>query len=245
MLYQYTSVNEVIGRVLRNTRLTDTGVISDIPVWIGDAMEMLQTSSTLESVKEIAEVKFFQAKIPCGLVELEAVTHNGIRLMLDNSSIYQLSKRSGHNEAYQNNIKIIDPFLDHVNIAYNQGTRTTNKYYLKPGYICMTELKKGEIEIHFNRHACDEDGFPLIPDNGNYKEAIYWFVRGKLIGAGILEETRAVNEHICNEKFEVLSRRAINEITYPSVDKMERVRANQVNFAIPENYWSNFNRVHP
>lgn len=243
MIYQYTSVNDVIGRVLRNTRLTDTGVISDLPVWVGEAMEMLQTSSTLEPAEQDVQVKFFQGRLPCGLVELDAVLIGGKRLGLDISSIYQTNKQGREVDVYQQNYRIVNPFLDSVDIRTPQTQAPQTEYYLKPGYICLTKTKDATITLHYKRHAIDDDGFPLIPDNGNYKEALYWFVRGKLIGAGILEESKSINEHVCNEKWELLAARAINEITYPSIDKMEKIRANQVNFAIPENYWSNLNRV--
>lgn len=45
--------------------------------------------------------------------------------------------------------------------------------------------------IESEHHPCvlykmphDERGFPLVPDNANYQEAVYWFVRAKLIGTG-------------------------------------------------------------
>src|SRR5690606_29458157 len=151
---------------------------------------LLQTSSTLEPAPEEVQIRFFQGKLPCGRVEVDAVEHDGVRMYLDTSGGYSFNKRtkSGRPEAYRGNIKVIDRFVEHsIDIRQAVGTPRQTEYFLKPGVISLTKVKDTVITVHFKRHACDEEGFPLIPDNGNYKEALYWFVRGKLMGAGIID----------------------------------------------------------
>jgi hypothetical protein len=82
---------------------------------------------------------------------------------------------------------------------------------------------------------------PLIPDNQNYKEALYLYVRAKMIGSGY--QDKVYQEQTLMQRFETIGRRAINEITYPTPDEKEQQVKTQVRFIPPDNYWENFFRV--
>jgi hypothetical protein len=248
MIYKTVSIENVIGRVIRNTKLTDTSAIQDIYEWIPEAMELLETKQELEPISKPVVIKFHQCRVPSGLSYIEAVEYKGHRLN------------------YSEQIKVVEPREELTATVFqsvpelwtnpatgNQVQQFTlqqvkqlpidheNYYYVKPNYLC-TSMREANLILHYKAVPLDPNGFPFIPDNGNYKEAVFWYVRGKLIGSGQLED-RANSEDSCLRKFELYGGRAINEITYPSIDKMETIRANQLQFGIAENYWSNFNRV--
>lgn len=252
MVYTSVSIENVIGRVIRNTKLTDTSAIMDIYEWIPEAMELLETQYQMSKEFQDLDIIFHQAKLPCGLVIVDAVEYKGHRIPTSNTSS-NVKARPVVDNKYSSTVMqsntVIDinpvtgePFVatDLVMVS-NLPQDRNNFYYTKLNYIC-TSMKEACIRMFYQIPPLDENGFPLIPDNGNYKEALYWWVRGKLIGSGQLDD-RNNTENSCLNKFELYGGRAINEITYPSVDQMERLRANQVRFIAPENYWESHYQI--
>lgn len=53
------------------------------------------------------------------------------------------------------------------------------QFFVKPGWIVLNR-KKGFVKLSYKAIATDERGYPLIPDNTSYQEAIYWYVMMKL-----------------------------------------------------------------
>jgi hypothetical protein len=87
----------------------------------------------------------------------------------------------------------------------------------------------------------DADGLPLIPDNENYKQALYWYVRAMMIGSGYPDKQFTYEQ--CIQQHEHYAARAMGEITYPSPDDMENIKNTLVRFIPPPNYWENFFRT--
>ena len=165
MIYQYSSVKEVIGNVIRNTRITDTSYIADMPEWIGHAMSAMRTNMELVDKVTTVDVSFHVGTLPCGLVNIEKVHGCG-------------------------------------------------KYNIEMGYIKTHDVCDGTIEIHYKSIPVDDDGFPLVPDNSNYKQALYWHCRAMMIGAGFEDSVFSYNQ--CDEQYEKYAARAIAGIRYPS-----------------------------
>ena len=105
-----------------------------------------------------------------------------------------------------------------------------------------TSIRDGVLRLHYYSMPVDEEGLPLIPDNENYKEALYCYVRAKMIGAGY-QDPLYKDDRDLMQRFETYGRRAINEITYPTPDQKEQQVRTQVRLIPPTNYWENFFRV--
>jgi hypothetical protein len=247
MIYKTVSIENLIGRVIRNTKLSDTSAIQSIYEWIPEAMEQLETKLVLEPMSKDLTVRFFQARLPI-LAHIEAVEYCGQRLRYSEQLQPSHAQPTNEQTVFQSTpILWTNPATGDVTPRYTleqvkqMPVCNSDYYFLKPDFLC-TSMKEARVTLHYRSVPCDENGFPLIPDNGNYKEALFWYVRGKLIGSGELED-RSNSEDSCTAKFEKYGGRAMNEITYPSIDKMEAIRANHVRFGIAENYWSNFNKV--
>lgn len=63
--------------------------------------------------------------------------------------------------------------------ALGRGEAKPLMFFIKPGWIVVNR-KKGFIKLSYKAIATDERGYPLIPDNTSYQEAIYWYVMMKL-----------------------------------------------------------------
>ena len=61
----------------------------------------------------------------------------------------------------------------------------TLQYTTKPGWI-VTNVPRGILKISYTAIYTDEDSMPLIPDNVDYFEAIFWYVAMKMMYPKVL-----------------------------------------------------------
>jgi hypothetical protein len=65
-------------------------------------------------------------------------------------------------------------------------------YTVNPNYL-NTDLPDGEqVEIFYQAFPTDEQGFPLVPDDFSYMEAIFWYIVYKLMMRGFEHPNRQV-----------------------------------------------------
>jgi len=352
MIYKSTSIKEVIGRVIRNTKLQDSSFIQDMNEWVPEAMGYMRTRFTLSPQWKDITVDYHKAKLPCGLKTLSAVAYKGTRMRYNGGiPVYGIKKdykdasqfvsqptskvlsetiskklftadtTAGTIWAMDNMLtssgRIAIPYLLNTSTAavdaiglstllnslgygtfvvtwngstlsinleddgtitgieYHQVTldapillmQVTNNmsiatqyetndlntiksleqceclpigvhtYYTELDYL-NTSLCDGTVRVFYKALPTDEDGFPLIPDNEDYKEALYWYVRGKMIGTGY--EDTVFKYADCEARYEKHAVRAIGQIRYPSVDQMETKLEISTRLILPENYFETF-----
>lgn len=225
MLYKSCSIQSVIARVIRNTRVQDSSFLYDMHEWIAEAMGLLKTSMSLDKAYADIKICFHKGKLPTGLMSIQAVEYKGKRLRMG------LSQKHYSKE----DVTFSDAF--HKSEEVHKLEEGEHCYNIEMDYITTT-IKEGCVRVHYLALPSDDDGYPLIPDNENYKEALYYYIRAKMIGAGF--EDKVYREDVLLMRFETYGRRAINEITYPSVDKMESILQRDLYFVPPPNYYDNF-----
>jgi hypothetical protein len=251
MIYQSVSMKSVIGRVIRNTRLQDTSYIADMHDWLYEAMGMLETRQSTSGKAEDITISFHKGKLPCGLRWLDAVEYNGCRLHLGNSvrpvsREVVLSQPTDGLSVFATQIDKIVPVENHLlwSSTLAQVNRkplsTSNFYEVEMGYI-STSMCDAVVTVYFRAVPTDKDGLPLIPDNENYKQALYFYARAQLIGSGYPDKVFSYEQ--CEQRFEHYGARALGEISYPSPDEMENIKNTLVRFIPPPNYWENFFRA--
>lgn len=65
-------------------------------------------------------------------------------------------------------------------IDSNMDTTTDITYIITSGYI-KTNVKDGYLMIAYQAIPTDTDGYPLIPDDASFKDALYWYITMKLL----------------------------------------------------------------
>jgi len=254
MQYSYCSLRSVIGNVIRNTKLNDSSYIADIHEWLYEAMEMMETENTLVGDWEELDVHFHKAKLPCGLVQIEGVEHCGRRLRENPSGRPpEKAKRIPFGKlqpsVFSTEIEKIQPlpqdpstelYYTQLKQLNQQSIQEHDYYYTEMGYI-NTSFREGKVTVYFKRVPVDEDGFPMIPDNQNYKQALYWYCRAMMIGAGWEDKQFTYKE--CFDQWEhIYAPRASAEIRLPSPEQMEHRIYTFVRFIPSDGYYDNFFR---
>ena len=194
MIYQQVSMAQVIGKIIRETRVQDTAYISDMKEWIGDAMDMLNTQKVTEGVIEDVFIRFHKARLPKGIVWIDSVEYKGHRLRMGNS-VKNIRRPNIHDEHDFRPGSIEQTWTSEVfkypapgNQSYllyfsslrkSLGYEHHQKHYyeIEMGTI-LTDFPDGKITLYSRRIPVDNKGLPMIPDNANYKEAMYWWGMG-------------------------------------------------------------------
>lgn len=249
MIYQNVTIEPIIARIIRNTRVQDTSYLDDLPEWIAEAMGLMKTKQVLSPKYQDINMYFHKGKLPCDLDHIKAVEYNGCRLKEGNSSKDITTSQDLSRKTDPIYISTLAPTT-----APDGASFWTTKwedacvlphhhkhyYQIEMGYI-TTSFADGVIRVHYKAMPVDENGMPLIPDNENYKQAIYNYVRAMMIGAGYKD--LIFSESVLMQRFEIYAERAISEITYPSVDSMEDRVNNSVRLIPQANYFDNFFRT--
>jgi hypothetical protein len=69
-----------------------------------------------------------------------------------------------------------------VTTPETNGTSNTTDYtyLINNGYV-MTNIETGYLMVTYQAIPTDDDGYPMVPDNQSFIEAIYWYIVMKLL----------------------------------------------------------------
>jgi hypothetical protein len=182
----------------------------------------------------------------CGLIAIEDEYGRIIPMGGDITDLKSTTKRSqirptddGRPSVFQmgvthgNTTPIFGEDLEQLPIASSNAN-----YYKISGNYIQFSFEEGFVKLHYLRRPLDKEGYPLIPDNENFKQALYWYVLKQLIGAGYKHQVFDYGK--CDEEFEKYGARAINEITYPSLDAMAKANRSLIRLIPPYHFYEDF-----
>jgi hypothetical protein len=265
MIYKSCSIEEVIARIIRNTRISDASFIIDMNEWIPEAMGMMKTQYQYSPAFKDIEINFHKGKLPCDLVSLLAVEYEGCRL---NYSSTVKHYKTG--PAINKEVPTVPVFVSetvaqshtyteeetpetkgnpvtHNNIVWKasvEGLKAalalplSSHWYQTEMDWLNTSICDGTVRLYYYAIPVDDNGLPLIPDNEDYKQALYYYVRAMMVGAGYDDKTFKYEQLL--QHFELHAARAIGQIRYPSLDMKEQQIKTQVRFIPPANYSENY-----
>ena len=180
----YTSLKEVIAKVYRDFRIKEEDRVLDMIEWAGEALEQIGTFEQLETKTEPFCVDCHRIPIPCGLVYLNQIRHNGVPMLPSTNSFGPTDKFFDRNFPADTGLpySINQRGLDNATLVPSENicTPDQNTYWVVPGYI-KTSFSSGTVEISYQRVPLDDEGYPLIPDEVSFKEAVYRYIIMKMI----------------------------------------------------------------
>lgn len=256
-VYKTTSIKPLIARVIRNTRITDMTYADDIMEWIGEGLDRCMIRWKLQKTSKELFISNHSAKLPCGLVTLNAVIFKGHRLRKGLNTIDVRIRRTPEDQltsffvtdttiqAEDINSQNID-LLRGVNIvepAFNEGDRDNSPeshfYNLQYDYI-KTSFKSGCITIAYRTQDIDAEGYPLAPDVEELREGIFWYVLSRLCITGYKLPDPSMDFKFCDAQAIKFFRKAKNIIKSESEDDKENQIQLRNNLIPPDHYYESF-----
>lgn len=172
MVENYTTVKSVISKVYRDLNLKDEDRLYDMVEWIAEALEQIGAYMQYVHKTQTLEVEGFRAALPCDFHKVVAIEHNGEALRY----------LSGDYDSYyhQNDSK-------NLRTGNYSGSSVSGNYgYNINSAFINTNFEKGDIILAYIGVPVDSEGFPLVPDNVSYREALFWYILMKLFLGGYI-----------------------------------------------------------
>ena len=154
-ILQYISIQEVISKIYRDLNIEQEDRWVDMVEWCAEALGKIGAHSQYIEMAESLPVENYRATLPCGLYKITQIELNGIALTASTGS------------------------FDGTNNFSGMKSRNNFSYTVNDAFI-NTNFEQGEIAIAYIGVKLDADGFPMIPDDEGYKEAMLKYVVMKL-----------------------------------------------------------------
>ena len=209
-------------------------------------IERVGIPSEFEEKTEIIHVDNYRALIPCDFYEVIQV-----RLIKVKNDCKKENSECGFIEQEIDTRPIerdivfretTDSF--HMSNRHRSVNDQRDLTYKIQNNIMFTSLKQGDIELAYRALKVDKDGFPLIPDNSSFIEALECYIK-KEHGMKLLENGK-IDPRIYEEiksRYAWAVGQASADLIRPDTDKMEAI-TNMWNRLIPAHNEHNKSFVH-
>lgn len=248
MIYNAVSSKYIISKVYRDANIDFSTFEYDAIEWIGEALDFIGSGMQLVKKEVWGVVESHKCKLPDDLAFLRTVFVVNNAPLKENWESeefpYDLEKVKNlkkHILPRQNNLNtdaLGEPSTDIVQKDYYENddedlydnvktfksgvTRTQQEHYvLNPNYI-HTTFETGLVLFAYKAFPVDEDGWPLVPDDSAFKEALTWYILQKLIMRGQYNN-KQINYEIAHQMWLKYCTQARNRATFPDLDGMEEL----------------------
>lgn len=200
MIYKTTSCKLVIAKIYRDLGLNDPNYEYDLIEWIGEALDFIGAGAQFETKIDTIEVTNFKGMLPVGLVVVNQLRYKDKYIKYNPST-----------------------FKGQVDNSPNHFANTEETYTLNPNFI-VTTFEEGEVSISYKAIATDEDGYPLVPDNQYYREALFWYCLKQMMMKGYKPKINEIDYQFAMQQWKFYCTAARNKANYPDMAAYERFK---------------------
>lgn len=177
MIYQLVSSKEIVARLENDFDVDHSDWISRAPLWIANALDILQFMSTYED-------KYIDLTVENYIVQLPDDAPQDIRRILGVEYEGFLIKR----------LNVINP-IKQPTVSSEYSTLET--YSIKNGYI-VTSFEDGTIRLYYQSPAIEWDinnqvYWPKVPANSIVQTAIEWYLLVCMLRRGYRHPTYSLD----------------------------------------------------
>lgn len=201
----YKSLGSLLWVLLKNPICQDLSY-EDAAEYALECIKLLGAPVIYINKIEILELAQYKAKLPCDLLYIEGIKYisnnnSGSNIMRESSNIYHLDSFEFENE--------------------NNNSELTYKIQ---NSVIFTSRQDGCIEISYKAIHCDENGYPLIPDNQKVELALEYYILSRYLEPLWMmgKITDKVFEYIQQKRYFYIPS-AQQGLQMPSIDKMETI----------------------
>ena len=198
----YTNINVIADRITRHPLLADL----PFETILDYAIEFIKIVGMPKAYLEktgMVEISEYRGVLPCDFYQpIQVRTTNGLYFRESTDSFHM-----SPNKEKEGNIK-----------------RNTGITYKIQGNFIFTSMKEGLIEIAYRALPIDEQGMPLIPDNGSYARAMENFIKLQCFTT-LADEGKITLQILANtqQQYAWAVSQAQSDLIRPSLDMMESI----------------------
>lgn len=229
-----TSVKTVIAKVYRDLDLKEEDIFINFLEWSAEALEKIGAFTQLESKVTDPPIRIhnYKGDLPDDLVYINQVSFNGYPILpasnsfgpirIDNNGSPSNQPYAFYEDKIQNTI-FVNP-ADSGLYTLNKGLYERVTYTISNGCI-KTSFCSGFLEISYQAMLIDCDGYPLVPDYVEFREALYWYINMKysysLWRRGEIRD--GIYQH-SQEQWHWYCQQAANKAMIPDLNTLESIK---------------------
>lgn len=196
---KYISLKQILDNILDHPMLKDVSFERAV-------------NHTINFIRIVGCPRIFEEKT----ATVEIKDYRGV-IPYDFNDIIQVRMYNCNNDNY----KVFRYSTDNFHMSENKKESFDLTYKIQ-GNIIFTSIKNGTIEIAYNSFAVDSEGYPLIPDNSSFINALELYIKKKyftiLFDTGKI--TPAVYNQVCQDYAWAVGQ-AQSDLIRPSLDQLE------------------------
>ena len=218
----FVSIKQIIAKVYRDLNLKEEDRFYDMIEWIAEAMEFISSPEYLQPKEACLGISQYKAELPCDLVEILQVSCGGSPLRLSTAHVVTKTKDNGGAGFNTLNNPPYNQLAGDVTITgTSQLGGVPGSYELVPGFI-KTSFRDGEVTVFYKGILTDDEGYPLIPNEQNAKEALFWYCFSKMLLGGFDHPT--VRYADAQHMWEKYCGQAFTKSIVPTLDQLENIK---------------------
>lgn len=187
MIYNLVSCRQVIAKIFTDLDLQEESHrVVDFVEWIGEGMMKIGafpsfvTKVTGKDGFPLLEIDDYQAKLPSDLYTVNQVAYSKTNQGPFYPMRYAAGSFSSHNTMTAPTTVTTSDNNDYQP-STQSGTQFSGDYYYSiAGNWVKTNIRAGYLLISYQAIPTDEDGYPMIPNDVSFFEALYWYVNMKI-----------------------------------------------------------------
>lgn len=208
---RYISIKQILDDILDHPLLKDISFERAVNYTV-HFLRIVGCPRIFEEKTTLVEIENYRGMMPCNLNDIIQV-------------------RTYHN-CDKKNYKVFRYSTDNFHLSKNKQD-SFDLTYKTQGNVIFTSIKEGIIEIAYNAFAVDQDGYPLIPDNSSFINALELYIKKKHFT--ILFDTNKISPQVYNQVCQDYAwavGQAQSDLIRPTIDQMQSL-TNSLNTLIP------------
>lgn len=194
---RYISIRQVIDDLLVHPLLQDLSLERAVNYAV-DFMRIVGCPKIFHEKVEKIQIEDYRGSLPCDYME-----------------VIQVKGKDGY-------------CFRHSTDSFHHSYREKEPYdltYKIQGMRIYTSIEKGEIELAYRAILTDRDGYPLIPDDGTFPNALQLYIKKKQFTI-LFDMGKISNQVLANTQQEYCWAvgQAQSSLTMPTIDQMESIK---------------------
>lgn len=214
MIKGYKSIKTLIAKVYRDLDLKDEDRWVSMIEWAAEALQLIGAySQFVPKTKDIA-ISNYRGSLPCDYYKMIQVSLNGGPVLYASGSF---DNTDGCADCLLKTDPINDPTLP-------QKTSFRAVYTINDSYI-FTNFTNTQLCLSYLAIPVDDEGFPLMPEDVTYDEAVYRYIITKLYFPDFLagRMPAAMYDKLENDwNYKCMAARG--SATMPNLDQLESIK---------------------
>ena len=255
IINKFVSLKAIIDDVMRDTQMASAPSYEDCAYWSFECLGLI--GHPIQFIRKVTghvanpnlDIVDYRAELPCDLYRLEQIAVNGSAARYSGNTFHHLV--GGECCGVDVGNSTTDIFFDNFGNAFSPQSSSVGggavndvvTFDINNNYLTLSE-KEGQACIAYLAFPTDEDGFPMIPDDINYRKAVKTYLMSKLAYIAWIKEPsnggkKAIYD-IASKDWHYMAGKTSNASKMPHPEQMESIK-NQVIRMIPDiNAHSNF-----